>query len=121
MTVQLIPTPDGTTPFSTQTTTLDGVPYILVFRYSTREDRWYLQLQTIDGTPIYGGVKLVPNWALFSQCVDARRPPGQMMVISNSKSDLSPPGLNEIAPGGRCGLYYVPVADVRALIATLST
>lgn len=121
MSVQAIPTPDGTTPFSSQTTVLDGVPYILVFRYSQREDRWYLQLQTIDGTPIYGGVKLVPNWPLFAQCVSSTRPPGQFILISNNKSDLTPPGLNEIAPGARCVLCYVPIADVTAILAGTGT
>jgi hypothetical protein len=120
MTAQLVPTPSGATPFLTQTTTLDGVPYILAYRYSQREDRWYLQLQTIDGAPIYGSVKLVPNWPLFAQCVDARRPPGQFLVISNTKSDLSPPGLNELAPGARCQLCYVPIADIQALVAGAS-
>lgn len=117
MTTQVIPTPDGTTPFASQTTTLDGVPYILQFQYSQREDRWFLLLATIDGSVIYGAVKLVLNWPLFAQCRDTRAPPGQFMVISNTQADDSPPGLNEIAPGARCVLTYTPIADIEAILA----
>jgi hypothetical protein len=117
MTVQVIPTPDGTTPFATQTTTLDGVPYLLTFQYSQREDRWFLLLSTVDGSPIYGAVKLVLNWPLFAQCRDTRRPPGQFYVVSNTQSDDSPPGLNELAPTARCALTYIPIADMEAILA----
>lgn len=120
MTTQIITTPDGTTPFATQTTTLEGTPYLLYFTYSQREDRWYLLLSTVDGDPIYGAVKLVPNWPLFDQCQDTRRPTGQWLVLSNS-SDDSPPGLNELAPGARCVLCYVPAADVAAAVAPAGT
>lgn len=115
MTTQIIPTPDSSTPFATQTTTLDGVPYILYFQYNQRENTWWLTVSTIDGTAIYGACKLVVNYAFLDQCVDARRPPGQLMVISNT-SDLSPPGIDDLAPGGRCSLCYEPIADVEALL-----
>ena len=113
MTTQVIPTPDGTTPYITQTTTLDGVPYLLSFYYSQREDRWYLLLSTVDGTPIYGAVKLVCNWPLFAQCASQSKPPGAWIMVSSTQ-DLSPPGLNDLAAGGRCQLTYTPVADLIA-------
>ena len=113
MTTQLVPT--GSDPYYTQTTTLDGVPYILSFYFSQREACFYLLLSTVDGDPIYGAVKLVCSWPLFAQCQDARKPPGQFFVIS-STSDLSPPGLNDLVSGGRCKLVYVPVSDI--LVAT---
>jgi hypothetical protein len=115
MTVQVIPTGDD--PFYTQTTTLDGTPFLLSFFYSQREDRWYLLLSTVDGDPIYGGVKLVPNWPLFAQCVDARLPGGQFVVVSSSATDDTPPGLEELVDGARCQLCYVPAADVATILA----
>jgi hypothetical protein len=117
MTVQLIPVGSNSTradPFSTQTTTLDGVPYLLAFSYAQREDCWYLLLLTNDGQRIYGSIKLVCLYSLFNQCVDARKPPGQLVVVSNS-TDLSPPGLNDLLPSGRCSLVYFPAADVLTL------
>jgi hypothetical protein len=115
MTTQVIPSPDGTTAFETQTTTLDGVPYLLYFSYNQRESTWYLLLSTVDGDPIYGSVKMVCSWPLFFQCRDLRRPLGQFLVLS-STSDLSPPGLFDLASGARCSLVYVPEADVNSAL-----
>jgi hypothetical protein len=114
MTIQIIPT--GSDPFYTQTTTLDAVPYLLAFSYNQRENTWWLLLSTVDGSPIYGSVKLVCNWPLFAQCVDTRTPPGQFFVISTT-GDLSPPTLADLVAAGRCQLLYIPVADVAAVLA----
>ncbi len=116
MTSQVIPT--GTDPSYEQTVTLDGIPYLLDFQYNQREDRWYLELSTVDGDPIYGAVKLVPEYPLFCQCVDARQPPGQFFVISSEANDDSPPGLDELDVGARCKLVYIPAADVETVLAS---
>jgi hypothetical protein len=105
-------------PFSTQTTTLDGVPFLLSFAYSQRECCWYLSLATVDGDPIWGAVKLVCSWPLFKACADARKPAGDLIVISSTQ-DLSPPGLNDLQPGGRCALMYVTAADEAAIFAAI--
>jgi hypothetical protein len=109
MTAQVVPT--GNDPFYSQTTTLDGVPYLLEFSYNQREDCWYLLLSTNDGDAIYGSVKLVCNWPLFAICADPQLPPGQF-VVASSTTDLSPPGLQDLVDGGRCQLVYMPAADV---------
>jgi hypothetical protein len=103
-------------PFSIQTTVLDGIPFLLSFAYSQRESCWYMGIATVDGDPIYGNVKLVCGWNLFGACVDARAPAGVLTVITNNQDD-SPPGLNDLLPGGRCALMYVTAADIAALYA----
>ncbi len=118
MTTQTIPTGDD--PFYSLTTTQDGVPYLLNFSFSQRESCWYVLLSTVDGDPIYGNVKLVCNWPLFAQCADSRKPPGVFEVIS-STPDLSPPGLQDLLPGGRCQLIYLPIADMVAALTPTAT
>ena len=59
MSLQVIPC-DPALPFWTQTTTLDGVPYLLTFRYNIREDAYYLSISSADGATDYVlGMKLV--------------------------------------------------------------
>ena len=117
-TTQFVPIGTGTTPqpYSVQTTTLDGVPYLLNFQYNQREDCWYLLLQTVDGQNIYGYVKLVVGWNLLGQCADNRKPAGDLVVITTTQDD-SPPGFNDLLPGGRCQLQYLTASDLSALAA----
>jgi hypothetical protein len=114
VTLQVVPTPDSTTPFWTETVTLDGTQYILLFNFNQRCATWYLSLQTIDGDDITDGIKLVAGWDLLVKCADPNRPPGRLYVLSTT-SDWSPPGLADLAPGGRCVLTYLPIADYEAL------
>lgn len=105
MTAIVIPTTAD--PFSQQTTTLEGVTYLLTFAYNARCDCWYLSLADSQGVDIYNGVKLICNVALMRKCSDPRKPPGELFVI-NANNDDSPPGLNDLlASTGRCVLFYV--------------
>jgi len=113
---QIVPTPTGASPFYSQTTALDGTPFILSFQYNQRGDVWYLSIATLDGDAVASGIKLVVGWDLLLKCASPSRPPGTFIVVSNT-TDLSPPGLNDLAPGGRCYLDYIPGADLAALQA----
>jgi hypothetical protein len=105
MATLLIPTTPGV-PFYTQKTRLDGVDYVLEFRYSQREDRWYLDISDSEEVPILTGLKLIANWPLLQAYhYDTRVPPGELMAISLVADD-SPPGLNELGEGLRCELTY---------------
>lgn len=105
MTIQQIPT--FSDPSYRQTTTLEGVTYILQFDFNMRACAWYLSIADADNVDIYNGVKLTVGFLLLRKCADPRRPPGDFMVLS-STSDLSPPGMLELLPGsGRCTLVYV--------------
>jgi hypothetical protein len=112
MPAQIIPTSGDA--FWTQTTTLDGTPYGLRFAFSAREACFYLDLATTDGEVFAAGRKLVCNWPLLRGCASPLRPPGRLYVLSSTTDD-SPPALADLAPGGRCALIYVPVANVLAL------
>ena len=118
MSNQLVPTPDGTTPYYSETVALDGTPYILQFSFNQRCACWYLSLQTIDGDDIADGIKLVVGWNLLIKSASPNRPPGWLFVLSSS-TDSSTPGLDDLNPdGGRCLLGYIPAADLAALLAS---
>ena len=80
MPVEIIPTLEQT-PFFTQRTKLDGRDYILSFKYSDRENRWYVDISDQDGELIVASVKLTLGTLLLGCVVDPRRPPGELMVI----------------------------------------
>jgi hypothetical protein len=103
--------------FWNQTTTLDGVPYLLTFQYNTREACYYLMIQSSDATILYAqGIKIVSNYPLlgFGLYAGWAGPPGDIMCISQSTADDSPPELGEMGDGQRCVLLYMEEADVIA-------
>lgn len=105
MATLLVPTSPGV-PFYTQKTRLDGVDYVLGFRYNQREDRWYLSLADSEEIPILSGLKLVTNWPLLQAYhYDPRVPPGELFAMDLSGDD-TPPGLNELGEGLRTQLIY---------------
>ena len=117
MTVQLVPTDDtpGTQSY-VQSTTFEGKTFVLAFQYNQRCASWYLSIADVNGVDIYNGVKLVCGIPLLRKCKDARRPAGELVVLS-STTDLSPPSLVDLIPGtGRCQLLYV-TSDWLALLA----
>jgi hypothetical protein len=107
----LVPTSPGV-PFYTQKTRLDGRDYVLTFRYSQREDRWYLSLADSEEIPILSGLKLVANWPLLQAYhYDTRVPRGELSAMDLSGDD-TPPGLNELGEGLRVQLIYFPVGSL---------
>lgn len=105
----IIPTDNA--PFYTQTTTLDGVTYLLTFTYNQRCDCWYLSVDTEEGDRIYDGIKLVCQWPLLHKCADPRAPAGELLCWSTT-NDQSPARLNDLLPGGRCQLGYIDQSDM---------
>lgn len=93
--------------FYQQTTTLDGVSYVLSFTYNQTCECWYLSIADSSGVDIYNGVKLICNNSLFRKCVDPRIFPGALVVVSATE-DTSPPELDDLLAGsGRCTLIYI--------------
>ena len=116
MTIQVVPTDQNALPSYTQNTTFEGTQYILEFDYNQRCASWYLSIADSDNVDIYNGIKLVTGFPLLRKCVDPRRPPGELLVVS-STTDQSPPGLLDLIPGaGRCQLLYI-TSDWLALLA----
>ncbi len=95
MTVLIIPT-FPSLPSYRQRTVLDGVEFILDFRFAERERRWYLDIRKSTGQLLSGAIKLVSNFEfLASRRVSADLPAGELMVV-----DLRPtpadPGFDEL-------------------------
>ena len=98
-------------PFFTQVTTLDGISYLLSFRWNQRESCWYLSIALQDETPLADGIKIVCNVYLLRKFVDIRLPPGQLMAIANN-NDTSPPGIDELGQDRRVTLLYLTVDEL---------
>ncbi len=111
MSIVVIPC-DPVLPFWTQTTTLDGTPYLLTFKYNQRETCYYLDIANADGTVDFVlGMKLVPGIPLLRPWPT---PPGEMFIITQSSADDSPPALGELDEGARCALLYMEQTDLFA-------
>src|SRR5271167_1659258 len=99
--------PTGNEAFYQQTSTFEGVTYLLSFTYNQTCECWYLSIADASGVDIYNGVKLICNNSLFRKCIDPRIFPGALFVQSSTE-DTSPPGLDDLLPGsGRCTLQYM--------------
>ena len=104
--LQQIATTDA--PFYIQTTPLDGVNYRMFFAYNQRENTWYLSISDDLNNPLLSSIKLVCGTEFLHRWrATPGLPPGQLVCISLSSADASPPGLEDLVPGGRCELTYV--------------
>lgn len=70
-------------------TTLNGTNVILDIRWNTRDEAWYADISTEDGTVIAYGMKLVLGALIGGRVTSALFPPGYMIV-----SDLTGSGLD---------------------------
>lgn len=99
--------PTGNEPYADQRTDLDGVTYVFRWAYSGREDRWSFDLTLADGTPVVMGCRIVCSIPLLRRYhYRAACPPGELVCVAYSDDD-SPPGLDDLVPGGRCALLYL--------------
>lgn len=121
----LIPTqPDD--PNYSISTNLDGTDYALTFRYSGRENCFYLDLYLTDGTLLCGGRKVVcsiPIWNQFNY--DPRIPQGALIAQPVSGASDGPAGFDangngELGDGRRVVLLYYSAAEVAVAIAAAS-
>ena len=104
--------PTSSDPYYVQRTDLEGKEYTLQFDWCTRESVWYLSIFDVEQVPLATGIKLVCNWPLTYRLADNRLPPGDLLVITKKEADDSPPGLADLAEGGRCELTYVTLDHV---------
>jgi hypothetical protein len=94
-------------PFSSISTTLDGVEYILRFTYVQRENCYYLSIEDINaGQDLLSGIKIVTGFPLVGQYRGlGNLPPGELIALTNTQDD-SPAGLGELGEKARVTLYY---------------
>jgi hypothetical protein len=106
--METIPT-DPTLLYWDQTTSLDGTPYVLSFRFNNREQVYYLTISSTDGTETYvAGLKLVSDVCLLGAYAT---PPGELMAYATGPDD-SPARVGDW--GTRVNLYYLTQAEMIA-------
>lgn len=102
--------------------TLDGIDYEMTFRYSERENCFYLDLSLTDGTILCGGRKVVCNWDIYQSFrYDPRIPQGALVAIPVSGGSDAPAGFDangngELGDGSDTGsrrvqLWYFTAAE----------
>lgn len=95
-----------------QRTQLEGVEYLLSFRYNLRRELWTFSIAALDGTPILTGQTVHVGIPLNRRAVAG--PPGLLMAISET-DDLTSPTLHEL--GARVKLCYLTAAEVEGIEA----
>ena len=113
--MSILTVPTWSDPIWNQSTTFEGTKYQLQCSFNQRCIAWYLSIADADGVDIVNGIKLTVGPLLLRKNKDPRRPPGELIVVSNT-TVTTPPGMLELLPGsGRCGLFYI-TSDWMAII-----
>jgi hypothetical protein len=86
-----------------QNTTLDGVEYVLRFRWNQRESKWYLAIELPDETVLVAGIKVVADWPLLKMQTSELLPPGELFAVDSTGQETDP-GLRDL--GERVTLFY---------------
>lgn len=108
----IIPTfTDGTEAYD-QRSQLEGVEYLVQFRYNLRRELWSFSIQALDGTPILTGQTVHVGIVLNRRAVGG--PPGILMALAET-DELDSPTLYEL--GARVKLCYLTADEVAALEA----
>ncbi len=93
------------TPLFTIRARLVGREYILRFDYNGREDRWYLTILDIEGTPLRRGLKAIPGVNLLAQCYHRQELPQEPAMLYFYEPGARPVGLVEL--GRTCSLVLL--------------
>jgi hypothetical protein len=96
-----------------QRTQLEGVEYLLQFRYNLRRELWTFSILALDGTDILTGQTVHVGIPLNRRAVGG--PPGIFLATSET-DDLASPMFEEL--GLRVKLVYVTAAEVADLGVT---
>ena len=97
------------TPSQEQTSTLDGVEYILRIDWNARDQSWTLGIYDLNEVPLTLGIKLVASLPLLRRELNPALPPGQLWIVDDSNEDRDPT-LTDL--GLRCTLMYVTADGV---------
>lgn len=65
----------------TQTTSFEGVDYILRFDYLQAQDQWSMSMYTAADRALILGVPIVAGADLLARCRDPERPRGSLFLI----------------------------------------
>lgn len=83
---------------------LDGVPFVLRWRWSDTESSWYLDIQDEFREPLCLGVKVVIGPKLAKRRLVAGMPRGVLVAVDTSRQGAAP-GIEDL--GDRVQVYYL--------------
>ena len=69
---------------------LDETFYTFRFKWNTRMANWFMDILTLDETPILEGVPVFSNFAVISRFKDIRLPPGRLYFYDTSGNASDP-------------------------------
>jgi hypothetical protein len=96
-----LPVSDGTD--FDRTIFLDGVKFVIQFRFNVRLNMWVFNLLSAGYVPIVQGCGAVVKYPLLLRATSELRPVGQLYLIDTSGKDEDP-GPNDL--GARVQLVY---------------
>lgn len=100
--IAVVPVTRGESVFS-QVVSLDGVDYIIRFRWNARTSRWFVRLEDTDGTVLLGDRKLVGgHHPMLAHYGGGELPCGELWSVTTSGEDA---GLFDL--GDDADLVYV--------------
>lgn len=91
---------------------IDGVEFLLRFKYNSVGDRWFIDILAIDGTCLRMGVPIVLNADIFSGWQEPERPQGAMYAFALGEPN-DPPNLADLERG-RVDILYIPFQELLA-------
>ncbi len=92
-------------PFWTQRTQLDGQDFVLRFVWNQRDGHFSVDIADQDSVPITSGRVVAVGMDLLRGVVDARRPPGHLVVVDTLDQNDVDPGFADL--GTRFVLVYI--------------
>jgi len=110
MAIQVLPTRTDTARYTFEIE-LDENTYTLEFEWNDRDSGWYMSILDDGGDPILTGQRVVLHYPLARRYRDSRLPPGLLMAIDTSETDIEA-GYADL--GDRVKLIYTPLADLTA-------
>jgi hypothetical protein len=71
-----------------QRTRLDGLLYVLRFKWNARDQSWIVDILDESEAPIRTGIKIVEGFPLLRTIAVAGRPPGELAAIDPTGRDM---------------------------------
>lgn len=88
---------------------LDGTAYGFRLAWNTRAEHWTATIEDAGGEQLLAGKALRVGEDILEQHVDARLPPGTLVVVDTSGQGVDP---GRFDMGARVRLVYTPIAEV---------
>lgn len=90
-------------PHVRQAVQLDGRTYLFTISWNGRRGLWSMTISDSADAPIVAGAFLAEGSTPLAGCVDARRPPGEIVIVTSSGV-----GLDAFAEGEAKIVYVAP-------------